>query len=66
MTARTPAIIVHGGAGISDPVRDSPAVAGCERAALAGHALLAAGGTALDARIVSGRPTSQEVVEMGL
>jgi beta-aspartyl-peptidase (threonine type) len=45
----TPAIIVHGGAGaIADERRDG-CVAGCEAAAAAGWAQLAAGGTALDA-----------------
>jgi beta-aspartyl-peptidase (threonine type) len=60
MTSRTPAIIVHGGAGISDPERDSLAVAGCEWAAIAGHALLEAGGTALDAVEVAVRVLEED------
>lgn len=46
-----PAIVVHGGAGArpaEGPEADA-ARAGCERAAAAGHAILAAGGSAVDA-----------------
>ena len=44
-----PAIIVHGGAGVADPERGPPAIAGCERAARAGFSILDRGGSALDA-----------------
>ncbi|MDF2696012.1 MAG: L-asparaginase [Labilithrix sp.] len=42
-------ILVHGGAGDVPPERIPLHIAGCERAAAAGAAVLAAGGTALDA-----------------
>lgn len=45
----TPAIIVHGGAGAIEDARRARCVAGCEAAAAAGWARLAAGGSALDA-----------------
>jgi beta-aspartyl-peptidase (threonine type) len=45
----TPAIIVHGGAGAIEDARRDRCVAGCEAAAAAGWARLAAGGSALDA-----------------
>src|SRR5690349_6550471 len=48
MTSRI-AIVVHGGAGTLPEERRAPAVAACEAAAAAGHAILAAGGRALDA-----------------
>jgi beta-aspartyl-peptidase (threonine type) len=44
-----PGIVVHGGAGDMDPSREADALAGCERAAEIGFAILEAGGTALDA-----------------
>lgn len=44
-----PAVIVHGGAGDLDPARADDARAGCTRAVEAGLAVLAAGGSALDA-----------------
>jgi beta-aspartyl-peptidase (threonine type) len=43
------AIIVHGGAGDIDPDRQDTKQAGCKEAALAGYAILQAGGSALDA-----------------
>jgi L-asparaginase / beta-aspartyl-peptidase len=45
------AIVVHGGAGawVLDSARMAVGQAGCRTAALAGHAVLAAGGSALDA-----------------
>lgn len=43
------AIIVHGGAGDIAPERSDIAQAGCKEAALAGYAILQAGGSALDA-----------------
>jgi len=43
------AIIVHGGAGDIAPERRDVAQAGCKEAALAGYAILKAGGSALDA-----------------
>ena len=43
------AIAVHGGAGNWPPEAEAQAVAGVERAVAAGHAVLAAGGSALDA-----------------
>lgn len=50
------AIIVHGGAGDLDPDEDSaPQVAGCVAAARAGHAVLKANGSALDAVIAAVR-----------
>jgi beta-aspartyl-peptidase (threonine type) len=45
----TPAIVVHGGAGRVDPSRQERCVDACRQAARAGLALLAAGGSALDA-----------------
>lgn len=48
-SAIRPAIVVHGGAGDLDPSRADDAEAGCRRAALAGLAVLAAGGGAVDA-----------------
>ena len=44
-----PAIVVHGGAGDLDPAFADEARAGCERAARAGLAVMAAGRTALEA-----------------
>ena len=44
-----PSLIVHGGAGPVEPARLPICVAGCERAAAAGWAVLGAGGSALDA-----------------
>ena len=47
-------ILVHGGAGDLHPGDDPvPAVEGCRRAARAGHAVLVAGGSALDAVIAA-------------
>jgi len=43
------AIVVHGGAGLADPEREPQALAGCERAARTGYAVLESGGSALDA-----------------
>jgi beta-aspartyl-peptidase (threonine type) len=48
-TAIWPAIIVHGGAGRVAPERHEAALAGCRAAVAAGLAILAAGGSALDA-----------------
>lgn len=45
----TAAIIVHGGAGTVEDARRERCIQGCERAAAAGWAVLAAGGAALDA-----------------
>ena len=45
----TIAIVVHGGAGTLPPERRPAAVSACRAAAEAGHAVLAAGGRALDA-----------------
>ena len=47
--AMRPAIVVHGGAGDLDPALSAEARAGCERAARAGLAVMAAGGGAVDA-----------------
>jgi beta-aspartyl-peptidase (threonine type) len=44
-----PAIVVHGGAGDLDPAFTDEARAGCERAARAGLAVMAAGGGAVEA-----------------
>jgi beta-aspartyl-peptidase (threonine type) len=44
-----PAIIVHGGAGTVEDERRAACVAGCEAGARAGFAVLAGGGSALDA-----------------
>jgi beta-aspartyl-peptidase (threonine type) len=49
MDPRVTAIVVHGGAGTLPPERRPAAVAACRAAAEAGHAVLAAGGRALDA-----------------
>ncbi len=43
------ALIVHGGAGLLEPARHAAALAGTTRAAERGQAVLAAGGSALDA-----------------
>ncbi|MEM9071595.1 MAG: isoaspartyl peptidase/L-asparaginase [Myxococcota bacterium] len=45
----TPTVVVHGGAGRVDPARQDAHVAGCERAAAEGFAVLRGGGSALDA-----------------
>src|SRR3954471_24612772 len=45
----SPAIIVHGGAGVIDASRRAVCVAGCERAAAEGWKVLLAGGSAIDA-----------------
>jgi len=49
MTELVPAIVVHGGAGDLDPGRAGEAQAGCARAVEAGLAVLAGGGSAVDA-----------------
>jgi len=51
----TPAIVVHGGAGLVTPERFDVLRAACRDAAAAGHAILAAGGSALDASIAAVR-----------
>jgi beta-aspartyl-peptidase (threonine type) len=48
-----PAILVHGGAGRRVPEIEPQAAAGCDAAAVAGWAVLASGGTALDAVIAA-------------
>jgi beta-aspartyl-peptidase (threonine type) len=50
--ASRPLVLVHGGAGARDLDRE-PLTQGCERAATAGHRVLAAGGTALDAVVAA-------------
>lgn len=50
-----PAILVHGGAGLVTSDRFDVLRAACRSAAAAGHAILAAGGTALDAAIAAVR-----------
>ena len=52
---REPAILVHGGAGLVAPDRFDVLRAACRSAAAAGHAILAGGGTALDAAIAAVR-----------
>ncbi len=54
MTER-PAIVVHGGAGMVAPERHARVRAGVRAAAEAGHAVLAAGGSALDAVVAAVR-----------
>lgn len=49
MTTVTPAILVHGGAGVLDEERIPRCRAGCEAAARVGWAVLERGGSALDA-----------------
>lgn len=49
MSAVTPAILVHGGAGVLDPQRIPRCRSGCEAAARVGWAVLERGGSALDA-----------------
>src|SRR5688572_25914337 len=44
-----PMVVVHGGAGLYADDREAEARAGCQQAAEAGRAVLAAGGSALDA-----------------
>lgn len=51
MTIMTPKVVVHGGAGQIDRERHELARAGCDEAARAGLAVLASGGTALDAAV---------------
>ena len=51
MTVRT--IVVHGGAGFRDPATEAARVAGVEAAADAGWAVLAAGGSSLDAVVAA-------------
>ncbi|MGE0400647.1 MAG: isoaspartyl peptidase/L-asparaginase family protein [Kofleriaceae bacterium] len=50
-----PAIVVHAGAGLVAPERHARLRAACREAAAAGHAILAAGGTALDAAVAAVR-----------
>ena len=50
-----PLVLVHGGAGDMEQSREADALAGCEAAARAGHAVLAGGGDALNAAIASVR-----------
>lgn len=50
-----PAIVVHGGAGLVPPERHARLRDGVRAAAAAGHAVLAAGGTALDAVVAAVR-----------
>lgn len=51
----TPVVLVHGGAGDMEPAREREALAGCEAAASAGSAVLAAGGSVLDAVVAAVR-----------
>jgi beta-aspartyl-peptidase (threonine type) len=48
-------ILVHGGAGDMDPAREGDAIAGCEKAARVGDAVLRQGGAALDAVVAAVR-----------
>jgi len=61
-TARGPVVLVHGGAGDVPDARRERHADGCRTAAQAGFAVLAAGGTALDAAIAAARVLEDDPV----